>query len=212
MSEKKVVTITSANEIQEGQLHRSSGNFTLEEFGHHAEMFFRAYYDYGTDKQMEAEDVMFDIWIDEQLKDPVYLRDITSGYASSNTKHKQLYIANPRHAQKEFTVVAEYGVRIDSQSRTMDDHKHRSSDNFATERLSHGDIQFHTYYHYGTVAQIAAPEVTFSIRQNKLVLHPPVIWKDVVDGTVVRNQAFEKLYVADPQNAVEPFTIIITMA
>lgn len=213
MATKRVVTITSTKDIQPGELHRSSANFTLAEFGRNAEMFFRAYYDFGTDEQLEAEDVMFDIWIDEpMLKDPVYVRDITTGHAATNTRHPQLYIANPRGAKKEFTVVAEYGIRVDSQSAIMDDHKHRSSMNFATQNLSHGDIQFHTYYHYGTQAQISAPKISFSIRQNKLVLHPPVIWKDVTDGTVVRNQAFEKLYVADPQGAVEPFTVIITMA
>lgn len=213
MATKKVVAVTSAKDIQEGELHRSSHNFTLEEFGKKAEMFFRVYYDYGTEKQIEAEDVMFDIWIDEpMLKDPVFVRDITTGHATTNTKNRDLYIANPRKAQKEFTVVAEYGVRVDSQSQIMDDHKHRSSQNFATSNLAHGDIQFHTYYHYGTPAQIPAPKVSFSIRQNKMVLHPPVIWKDVGDGTIVRNQAFEKLYVADPHGAVEPFTVIITMA
>ncbi len=213
MTEKRTVAITSGKDIRPGELHRSSENFTLEQFGRKADLYFRVYYDYGTEQQLEAEDVMFDIWIDEPArKDPVYLRDITSGHAAVNMKETQLYIANPRGAQKEFTVVAEYGIRVDTQANIMNGHKHRASENFATDKLGRGDIQFHVFYHYGTPAVIRAPYVSFAIRQNKLVLHPPVIWKDVTDGMIARNQAFEKLYIADPQKAVEPFTVIITMA
>ena len=213
MADKKVTAVTSACTLYDGELHRSSENFSLKNFEREADLFFRAYYDYGTAQQTEATEVMFDIWYDEPMRrDPVYLRDIRSGFAAENTAHPALFIANPRGAKKEFTVVAEYGLRVDSQSAIMDDHKHRSSYNFSSTALPRGYLQFHLFYHYGTMAQTAAPGVTFSVRQSRLMHTPVTVWTGVTDGTIVRNPELEKLYFADPENAAEPFTAIITMA
>ena len=204
-------TITSADSLYEGQLHRSSENFSLEAYGRYADLFFRAYYDYGTDAQSEAKDVMFDIWIDEPMRrDPVYLRDICSGHAAPVMRCPDLYIANPRGAQKEFTVVIEDTVRVDSQATTMSDHKHRSSDNFALDSFPEGDVAFHVYYHYGTPMQARAQGISFAVRQNRLLRHPLTIWEQVTDGTTVHSDALERLYIADPQGAKEPFTVIVT--
>ena len=206
-------TITSAGSLYEGELHRSSENFSLEAYGRYADLFFRAYYDYGTAAQREAEDVMFDIWIDEPMRrDPVYLRDIRSGHAAPGMRCDRLYLANPRGAQKDFTVVVESAVRVDSQATTLSDHKHRSSDNFSVDGLPEGEISFHLFYHYGTPVQARAEGISFAVRQNRLMHHPPVIWEQVTDGACVRSYGYERLYIADPQGASEPFTVIITEA
>lgn len=211
MTTKTVVT--SACTLYEGELHRSSQNFSLEAYGRYADLLFRAYYDYGTPAQREAEDVMFDIWIDEPMRhNPVYLRDICSKHAAPTMKCDRLYIANPRGAQKEFTVVAEAAIRVDSQATAMSDHKHRSSDNFYLDELPDGDVSFHIFYHYGTPIQKRAQGISFSVRQNKLMRHPRVIWEQVTDGATEHNEAYERLYIADPQGAEEPFTVIIAQA
>ena len=47
--------ITSADSLYAGELHRSSENFSLEAYGRYADLFFRAYYDYGTAAQREEK-------------------------------------------------------------------------------------------------------------------------------------------------------------
>ena len=203
-------TIRSAAELYAGELHRSSGNFSLEHYGRYAELLFRAYYDYGTPAQREADDVLFDIWIDEPMRrDPVYLRDIRSGHAAPVLRSDRLYIANPRGAQQAFTVVAQSAVRVDSQASALSDHKHRSSSNFSVDELPEGNLRFYLFYHYGTPVQKRAAGVAFAVRQNRLLRHPPVIWEQVTDGAVVRSYGYERLYIADPRGATEPFTVII---
>ena len=102
MSQK--VTIVSERDKQRGQKHRSSNNFTLADFSEKAKLTFKAYYDYGMATQLEAKEIVFDIWVDKTGKDPQYQNGIKSGHVAENTHHRNLYIANPRDAKSSFTV------------------------------------------------------------------------------------------------------------
>ena len=69
-------------------------------------ILFRAYYDFGTTNQLEAKDVTFDIMQDKSMAtDPVIWKNLKSGSDESNKVYEKLYIANPKGADKNFTVV-----------------------------------------------------------------------------------------------------------
>lgn len=99
-----IVTIRSEKAPQDGQNHRSSNNFTTAEFPEKATLTFKAFYNYGTQAQKEATDIIFDVKVDKTGHDPMFLDNISSGYTHINTHHRNLYIADPRHATEAFTV------------------------------------------------------------------------------------------------------------
>lgn len=98
------VTIISEKQPQKDQKERSSNNFITADFPENARLTFKAYYDYGMATQSEATDIVFDVKADRTGKDPVYLKNIRSGHVADNTHHRNLYIANPQHAESSFTV------------------------------------------------------------------------------------------------------------
>ena len=99
------ITIKSEKSEQSGQKHRSSNNFTTADFPQSATLNFLVYYRYGQIDQVNAPNVLFDIKVDKTGHDPTYLHNVKSGDSHKNTRHRNLYIANPRNAEEAFTVV-----------------------------------------------------------------------------------------------------------
>ncbi len=98
-----IVTITSQAHPAPRQKHRSSENFYPQSLGNGI-IAIKAYYQYGTQKQQEANDIIFDVNIDKTGKDGVFASNIKSGHVCQNTNDRNLYIANPRNAITDFTV------------------------------------------------------------------------------------------------------------
>jgi len=105
-----VVTVLSEKKPQNGQKERSSHNFTTANFPENVKLedtrlSFMVFYDYGTANQRSDSKISFDIKVDKTGKDPTFLRGVRSGFLQPNTHHRSLYIANPKNAEKSFTVL-----------------------------------------------------------------------------------------------------------
>lgn len=207
---KQQVTVTSGKNVQSGQKHRSSINFTTEGFGEDCSLIFRAYYGYGTNDQREARGIIFDIKVDKTGHDPTWLSNIQSGYCCENTDDRNLYIANPCNALEDFTVVIESGVIIESSNAPLDKQKHRSSKNFSTRGFADkAKLMITAFYDYGTEQASSATNIRFSVKQDRTAHTDPVIWPNLAFGDIVENKRDSSLYIADPQNAAKSFTVVI---
>lgn len=99
------VTIVSETAPQNKQKERSSNNFTTRDFPENATLNIFAYYRYGKPDVEEAKELSFDIKVDKTGHDTVFFPGVRSGDTHKNTDDRSLYIANPRGAREQFTVV-----------------------------------------------------------------------------------------------------------
>ncbi len=208
------VIITSEKQPQKGQDHRSSNNFTTEQFGKDSSLVFRTYYDYGTGDQKVATDITYDIKVDKTGKDTTYLSDVRFGECKKNTDNRNLYIADPQNAEKEFTVVVEMGVCMKSEKSALEGQKDRSSENFSTKQFEGKKVIIKAYYDFGKGTQKFADKVTFDIKEDKPVLSDPTLLKNVGNGTTDSSKITGKknVYIANPTGAEDSFTVVITEA
>lgn len=208
------VMIESQPSPLEGQKHRSSINFTTEQFDEKCSLLFSAYYNYGKTTQERALNVVYDIKADKTGIDPTYLSDVTFGECHQNTHHRNLYIANPKNAEEKFTVVIEPGVYVKSEPSHQPGQKHRSSDDFSAYNFQDVKIVFNVYYDYGTKEQQHAKGITFDIMENKPVKKDPVLLSGIQDGTVDIDKKINgktDIYIANPVGALKEFTVVLTV-
>lgn len=209
MSSAKKVTVVSGATPQEGQRHRSSNNFTTADFKENCGLYIRAFYDYGTGGQREAKDVTFAINCDKTGHDTTYAKNVKSGDCYKNTDNRNLYIADPDGAQKEFTVVIESGA-VRSEQKTMDGQNHRSSNNFPLTGFEAGSaIKFNVYYDYEDENETRATELSFYLKQDKSGKDSLIYREKIMDGMELGVKSVEKAYIADPDNATDSFTVVI---
>ncbi|WNY27182.1 hypothetical protein [Methanolapillus ohkumae] len=98
------VTITSEKSPLPGEKHRSSINFTTEGLGKESNIKIKVFYDYEKPNPVEATGVTFDIKIDKLGPDGTWIPEAKTGASEKNTSHRNLYIANPKNAERKFTV------------------------------------------------------------------------------------------------------------
>ncbi|MDV0447117.1 hypothetical protein MsAg5_09910 [Methanosarcinaceae archaeon Ag5] len=98
------VAITSEKSPLPEEKHRSSINFTTEALGKDANVKVKVFYDYDTPNPVEATGVTFDVKIDRLGPDGTWIADAKTGMTEKNTTHRNLYISNPKNAERKFTV------------------------------------------------------------------------------------------------------------
>lgn len=213
------VTVVSAAQPLDDQEHRSSVNFTTEDMQQKSPskdmimLCIYAYYDYGEATQTVAEGVTFDIKVDKSGSDPTFVSGVGHGIFVQNTSHRNLYIANPVGAEKEFTVVIENKVGVNSLSEPDHQHgqKYRSSNNFALSQFKSGKFTIDAYYDYQTNEPVKATGIIFDI--NKDINHgEDEFLGRFTTGMEGDNEKVLKdsIYIADPKNAKREFAIVFT--
>lgn len=205
-----IATIKSNKEPQPGQKHRSSNNFTTADIAQDAFITFRAYYSYGTAVQSEASLLKFDIKVDKTGTDPTYLNQISSGHCCGNSHDRNLYIANPTDALQEFTVVVDDTIIVDSSNGPNPGQEHRSSGNFSTTGIpGNCKVKIMVYYNYGTPQQSEAPTISFDIKEDRSGLSDPIVQSGAKSGGEYDISQRANLYIADPKNATNRFTVVM---
>lgn len=95
----KIASVTSEASPQNGQDHRSSGNFSTEDVPGGFSKFY-----WEISGVAVPDGINFDVMKDRTGKDPVEETDLTDGSITDVVKDRQLYIANPRGASTSFLV------------------------------------------------------------------------------------------------------------
>ncbi|AFU16636.1 DeoR family transcriptional regulator [Bacillus thuringiensis] len=92
-----------------------------------------------------------------------------------------------------------------SQPKPLDGQKNRSSGNFSTESLPSG-----TQYLKWEVEGGGNPDlVSFNVMKDVSAGTDPVVFHDVLSGNRTSVVSARSLYIANPKNASEPFTVSV---
>ena len=102
----KIASVTSEGQPQEGQKHRSSGNFSTEGV---PGGFNKFYWEItGTEK---PESIKFNVKRDKSVaKDPVEYEDLKDGSVTEIKEHRSLYIADPKGSYGGDFIVTVYAA------------------------------------------------------------------------------------------------------
>jgi hypothetical protein len=100
MSDKiKIASVTSDANPQNGQKHRSSGDFSTEDVPGGFSKFY-----WEISGVTVPDGINFDVMRDRTGSDPVEASNLTNGSLTDLIESRQLYIANPRGAGSPFLV------------------------------------------------------------------------------------------------------------
>ncbi len=100
-------------------------------------------------------------------------------------------------------------VTIRSEKQPQPGQKHRSSNNFTTSDFpENATLTFKAYYNYEERDQREATDVIFDIKVDKTG-HDPTYLEGISSGYSHTNTHHRNLYIADPREATEAFTVVI---
>ncbi|WP_444643806.1 hypothetical protein ACRQU7_03720 [Caproiciproducens sp. R1] len=102
-------------------------------------------------------------------------------------------------------------VIIVSEKQSQSGQKERSSNNFTLADF-HEDARLtvRVYYDYDEATQREAADIVFDIKADRTG-KDPVVLSGISSGYVMENTHHRNLYIANPRNAAESFTVKISV-
>ncbi len=210
------VTVYSSAKPENGQTERTSENFSTSVLGKGNQIFIRAYYDYDTEHQTEADSLFFSIQKDKKGLDSLIEGGIGFGTGMINSETENLYIALPRTDDKSkvcsgFTVEIISDTVIKSEPQPQKREKHRSSNNVSLKSLNTSAVVAKVYYDYGSNKQVEVPagEITFDIKRDENSAIDDTIYAGATNGTLISYSGIcdMDLYIANPKGAKRDFYV-----
>lgn len=182
-------TVVSEKGPQKGQKHRSSDDFSTKGMKSGKILW-----------TCDDDDITFDVNINKSGTDGVFATALYNNAITDFISSDKLYIANPKNAEKDFTITYQIisdddgSCYVTSASSPLDGQNHRSSANFELGRSAKYTV-------------VCDEGVTFTIKQDVSGTDQDV-FTGVKNGDALVNPYKDKLYIADPKNAKRSFTVI----
>lgn len=84
------------------------------------------------------------------------------------------------------------------------DQRNRSSGNFTSQ-----EVPARTAGLFWEINSPQADKIRFRVMQDKSSASDPVIWQKITHNSITDYQGFRRIYVANPENATENFTVTL---
>lgn len=210
----QVSSITSSGTVQEGQKHRSSGNFSLQEQPKGTLALVWAISN-NSQENVIAFDVMKDV---SGGTDPTIFSNLGQGSVTATNTDRSLYIANPKNTGgNSFLVTADALTQMPpnapvvastvSNPTPSSGQKHRSSSNFSTEQNTQNGVLLY----WQVTNNPNAVSISFDVMKD-VTGTDPTIFTGLKNGSTTKVERSDSLYIANPQNAGgQNFTVTVTV-